>query len=98
MTLSTVDEYSGSRRLPRIDQLGSVGMYFPWGEDKGSTNPQNTWSYATYWRDSASGLDYANNRYYSNDYGRFITPDRYPGASGGAGKPKIRRVGIVMPT
>src|SRR5581483_2394434 len=51
--------------------------YFPWGEAKGSTNPQDTWSYATYWRDSVSGLDYANNRYYSNAYGRFMTPDPY---------------------
>ena len=87
VTLSTVDEYSGSRRLATIDQLGSAGTYFPWGEDKGSTNPQNTWSYATYWRDSASGLDYANNRYYSNDYGRFMTPDPYS-ASGGPADPQ----------
>ena len=75
VTLSTSDEYFGSRRLAVIDQLGSAGTYFPWGEDKGSTNPQNAWSFATYWRDSGSGLDYANNRYYSNAYGRFMTPD-----------------------
>jgi RHS repeat-associated protein len=75
VTLSTSDQYFGGRRLAAIDQLGSAGTYFPWGEDKGSTNPQNTWSYATYWRDSVSGLDYANNRYYSNAYGRFMTPD-----------------------
>ena len=53
------------------------GTYFPWGEAKGTTNPQDTWSYATYWRDSVSGLDYANNRYYTNAYGRFMTPDPY---------------------
>jgi RHS repeat-associated protein len=47
----------------------------PWGEPKGTTNPQNTWSFATYWQDSNTGLDYANNRYYSNAYGRFMTPD-----------------------
>ena len=75
VTLSAGDQYFGGRRLAAMDQLGSVGNYFPWGEDKGGTSPQDTWNYATYWRDSVSGLDYANNRYYSNAYGRFITPD-----------------------
>jgi RHS repeat-associated protein len=76
-TLSTSDQYFGGRRLAVIDPLGSAGTYYPWGEDKGSTNPQDTWSFATYWRDSATGLDYADNRYYSNAYGRFMTPDPY---------------------
>ena len=76
-TLSTSDQYFGGRRLAVMDQLGSAGTYYPWGEAKGSTNPQDTWSFATYWRDSATGLDYANNRYYSNAYGRFMTPDPY---------------------
>src|SRR5579863_3205668 len=75
--LTTSDQYFGGRRLATMDQLGSVGTYFPWGENEGSSNPQNTWSYATYWRDSATSLDYANNRYYSNAYGRFMTPDPY---------------------
>ena len=73
--LSSSDQYFGSRRLAPMDQLGSVGTYFPWGENKGGTNPQDTWSFATYWQDSVSGLDYADNRYYSNAYGRFMTPD-----------------------
>ena len=55
VTLASGDAYFGSRRLAVMDQLGSAGTYFPWGEIKGSTNPQNTWSYATYWRDSVSG-------------------------------------------
>jgi RHS repeat-associated protein len=76
VTLSSSDQYFGGRRLATMDQLGSVGTYFPWGEDKGTTNPQNTWSFATYWRDYG-GLDYANNRYYSNGYGRFMSPDPY---------------------
>jgi len=33
------------------------------------------------------GLDYANNRYYSNAYGRFMTPDPYE-ASGGPAAPQ----------
>jgi RHS repeat-associated protein len=52
-----------------------------------SKNPQNTWRFATHWRDSTTTLGYANNRYYSNAYGRFMTPDPYQGNSGGAGDP-----------
>jgi RHS repeat-associated protein len=82
VTLSSSDTYFGSRRLAVMDQLGSVVKatspvvsYFPWGETKGASNPQDTWNFATYWQDSTTGLDYANNRYYSNIGGRFMTPD-----------------------
>ena len=84
VTLSSSDTYFGSRRLGVMDQLGSTSTFYPWGEAKG-TNPQNTWNFATYWQDSTTGLDYANNRYYSNAYGRFMTPDLYQGTSGGPG-------------
>jgi RHS repeat-associated protein len=81
VTLSSSDQYFGGRRLAPMDQLGSVvnssQSYFPWGETKGTSNPQDTWNFATYWQDSNTGLDYANNRYYSNAYGRFMTPDPY---------------------
>jgi RHS repeat-associated protein len=94
VTNTSSDQYFGSRRVAVLDQLGSAGnstfsqgTYYPWGEVKGGTNPQNAWSFATYWQDSASGLDYANNRYYSNAYGRFMTPDPYQGTSGGSGDP-----------
>jgi RHS repeat-associated protein len=87
VTLVSSDQYFGGRRLAVLDQLGSAGAYYPWGENKGSTNPQDTWSFATYWEDSATGFDYANNRYYSNAYGRFMTPDPYQGTSGGPGDP-----------
>jgi RHS repeat-associated protein len=93
VTLSSSDQYFGSRRLAIMDQLGSTGTsnspapsYFPWGEPRNS-NPQDAWSFATYWTDSASGLDYANNRYYSNAYGRFMTPDPSQ-ASGGPADPQ----------
>jgi RHS repeat-associated protein len=79
VTLSSSDQYFGGRRLAPMDQLGSVvnssQSYFPWGETNGTSNPQDTWNFATYWQDSVTGLDYANNRYYSNAYGRFMTPD-----------------------
>jgi len=79
VTLSSADAYFGSRRLAAMDQLGSPvklaspGPYYPWGENKGGTSPQDTWNYATYWRDSYTALDYANNRYYSNASSRFMT-------------------------
>jgi RHS repeat-associated protein len=86
VTATSNDIYFGSRRLAVMDQLGSVVKatspvvsYFPWGETKGASNPQDTWNFATYWQDSTTSLDYANNRYYSNIGGRFMTPD--PSAS-----------------
>jgi RHS repeat-associated protein len=80
VTRSSSDLYFGGRRLAAMDQLGSAlnstsQSYFPWGEPKGTSNPQDTWNFATYWADSFTGLDYASNRYYSNAYGRFMTPD-----------------------
>jgi RHS repeat-associated protein len=42
--------------------------------------------FATYTRDSATGNDYADQRYYSSTLGRFMTADPYT-ASGGPGSP-----------
>jgi RHS repeat-associated protein len=81
VALVSSDQFFGSRRLAVMDQLGSVGTYYPWGENRGGTNPQDTWSFGTYWTDSVTGLDYANNRYYFNSLGRFITPDPYNSSS-----------------
>ena len=86
VSLSSSEQHFGGRRLAGMDQLGSAGTYYPWGETKGTTNPQDNWSYATYWRDSVSGLDYAQNRYYSNAWGRFMTVD--PSGAGRASKPQ----------
>jgi RHS repeat-associated protein len=80
---------SGTTTAYWQDRLGSNrsgGLrYYPWGEARG-TNPQDTWNYATYWQDSATGLDYADQRYYGNVQGRFMTPDPYM-ASGGPSDP-----------
>ena len=43
--------------------------------------PNDRVKFATYRRDSESGLDYAWNRYYSNTTGRFLTPDPYKGSA-----------------
>ncbi len=68
-----VDEYFGGRRLTTQDRLGSVGSYYPYGEAKSGT-VSNAESFATYYRDS-SGLDYADQRYYSSANGRFLSAD-----------------------
>ncbi len=86
VTLSSSDQYFGARRLAPMDQLGSAALngsgfaqsFYPWGENRGSNIPQNAWGFATHWEDSLTGLDYSMNRYYSNAYGRFMTPDAAP--------------------
>src|SRR5271165_6872857 len=69
-----------------LDRVGSVrnagsqssaSAFYPYGEDKGMVAPNDQTKFATYTRDSATGLDYAMNRYYSNALGRFMTPDPY---------------------
>jgi RHS repeat-associated protein len=61
------------------DRLGSnsQGKFFPYGEDRGTPIANDQVKFATYTRDSATGLDYADQRYYSNQFGRFMTPDPY---------------------
>jgi RHS repeat-associated protein len=61
-----------------LDRLGSVRSggkrYFPYGEEQvGSANDQQ--KFATYFRDGTTGLDCADQRYYSSVYGRFATTD-----------------------
>ncbi len=59
------------------DRLGSQGTYYPYGEDKGTPLGNDQFKFGTYWRDSATGLDYADQRYFVNNFGRFMTPDPY---------------------
>jgi RHS repeat-associated protein len=75
------------------DRLGSVRAnaatgarfnYYPYGEEY-TTTTQSREKFATYYRD-ASGLDYANQRYYRSIHGGFLTPDPYR-ASGGPADP-----------
>jgi RHS repeat-associated protein len=64
------------------DRLGSnaaVSLY-PWGEDQGTPAPNDQVKFATYTRDSATLLDYADQRYYVTNQGRFMTPDPYRGS------------------
>jgi RHS repeat-associated protein len=59
--------------------------YFPYGEER-TVTAESGYKFATYWRESSSGLDYADQRWYSSVAGRFLTPDPYQ-ASGGVENP-----------
>ena len=68
------------------DRVCSFGRYYPYGEGR----PQggyDTEEFATYTRDSTTGLDYAMNRYYNSVSGSFMTPDPYWAAANGANNP-----------
>jgi RHS repeat-associated protein len=58
----------------RADRLGSTGPHKAYGEDVAASNSTG---FATYWRDERTGLDYADQRYYSPGTGRFLTADPY---------------------
>jgi len=57
------------------DRLESAGKYYPFGEQRVAPPPTDYASFATYTRDSVTGLDYADQRYYANQFGRFMMPD-----------------------
>ena len=69
-----------------FDRLGSNGKYFPYGQERPSATTDGKEKFATYFRDSETGLDYANNRYHQPGMGRFTSPDPYK-ASGGPSDP-----------
>ena len=57
------------------DRLGSIGKFYPWGQEKPSATTNGTEKFTGYFRDSETGLDYADNRYHNPGTGRFMTPD-----------------------
>jgi RHS repeat-associated protein len=61
------------------------GKYFPYGQERPSATTDGKEKFATYFRDSETGLDYANARYHQPGMGRFMTADSAPSA--GAGDP-----------
>ena len=60
------------------DRLGTNrangARFMPFGDEITSTSNDRE-KFATYTRDSYTGLDYANQRYFASVYGRFNTPD-----------------------
>jgi len=91
MTTLDTNLYFGSRTIVSrgvtvtLDRVGSNraggSRYFPYGEEQ-QTTAQDRDKFATYYRDSTTGLDYAQNRYYANTLGRFMSPDPYTESAG----------------
>jgi RHS repeat-associated protein len=57
------------------DRLGSIGKYYPYGQEKPSATQNGTEKFTGYMRDAETGLDYAHLRYHLPGTGRFLTPD-----------------------
>ncbi len=57
------------------DRLGSIGKFYPYGQERPSATTNGKEKFTGYFRDSETGNDYAMNRYSSPGFGRFITPD-----------------------
>ncbi len=72
----------------RANSNGERMNYFPYGEERTSTADGRE-KFGTYFRDSVAngGLDYADQRYYSNASGRFMTSDPYAATSSSASDP-----------
>jgi RHS repeat-associated protein len=80
--VATLD-WQGNRVGVAQDRLESVGKYYAFGEERNSpTLANDTVKFASYTRDSATGLDYADQRYYANTFGRFMTADPYKTSAG----------------
>jgi RHS repeat-associated protein len=81
-TFGVVNSYFGGKLLANgtgnvvQDRLGSVGKYYPWGQEKPSATTNGTEKFTGYFRDSETGLDYAQNRYHQPGMGRFLTMDQ----------------------
>jgi len=85
--VATLD-WQGNRVGVVQDRLGSVGKYYPFGEERNSPQlPNDQVKFATYTRDLATALDYADQRYYTATLGRFMSADPYH-ASGGPSDPQ----------
>ena len=71
--------YLGSKRVDMSeDQVGSnwdQTQYYPWGQVQAGQQPSETQGFGTYVLDGGSGLYYADQRYYNQNWGRFLTAD-----------------------
>jgi RHS repeat-associated protein len=82
--------FFGSKRIGTFDRLGTAKYnqnnaaqsFYPYGEDRGTMEPNDSLKFATYTRDAATGLDYADQRYYASNFGRMMSPDPYKASAG----------------
>ncbi len=85
-TATGTNQYFGGKLIKNAggyvtpDRLGSIGKYFPYGQERPSATQDGKEKFATYFRDSETGLDYAPDRYHQPGMGRFMTPDPSSGS------------------
>jgi len=96
-TLTGVNVYFGGRLIAKgvthsavtsvaQDRLGSMnGKFYPFGQERPSATANDKEKFTGYFRDSATGLDYADQRYHNPGQGRFLTPDVLGGSLGNPG-------------
>ncbi len=65
---------SGAGSTSSPPYMNNVARFLPYGEELTSTSNDRE-KFGTYKRDSYTGLDYADQRFYASTYGRFNTPD-----------------------
>ena len=82
---SVTKQWFGNRLVSPQDRLDSRGKYFPYGQERTGITPPNPANdqeeFASYTRDAATGLDYADQRYYESLIGRFMRPDPFGGSA-----------------
>ena len=64
----------------RATYSGSTTSYLPYGEELSAT-ANDLVKFATYTRDASTGLDYAEQRFYTSQFGRFMSADRFKRAA-----------------
>ncbi len=78
-------QYNFSYPFTCFDGIACGARYYPYGDEITSTPNERT-KFGSYYRDSFTEVDYADQRWYASAYGRFMTADPYR-ASGGPKSP-----------
>jgi len=80
-----IQDSSATTNAVALDRLGTNrangARFRPYGDEITSTANDRE-KFATYTRNSYTGFDYADQRFYASTYGRFNTPDPYKGSGG----------------
>jgi RHS repeat-associated protein len=73
----TMDRLGSTVRTEGYFQPEYRYRYYPYGEQQGGSSNEDQVKFGTYWRDSVSGLDYAQSRYFAASQGRFTSANPY---------------------
>ncbi|MDQ6677473.1 MAG: hypothetical protein M3Z09_09270, partial [Acidobacteriota bacterium] len=81
----TVDRVGSVAANPAGYNISPPRHYMPYGEqinpDPAASPFPGTTNFASYFHDQTTGLNYADQRFYSSTYGRFMSADPYAGSS-----------------